>query len=151
MNEGAASEAREAPAAPTAESGRRADQLMDVLENFLAAACQADERLARRLCVADTVWTTYLTDADQAFTIYLDRFPIEFRRDEDPSAEVKVYGSVADNIDAWTGRNFLGLAIANGTVTYEGPVRKVLRVVPMFRPLGRHGDFRTLVQRSSAS
>lgn len=120
---------------------------MDVLEEFLERACEENERLSRRLTVADTVWTTHLTDVDQAFTMYLDRFPIEFSRAAEPKAEVQTFAAVEDHIDTWLGKTFLGLAIANGTITYEGPVRKVLRIVPMFRPLAEYGRFRDLFQR----
>ena len=134
------------PAHPVDPAGRAA-KLMDVLEEFLARACEENERLSRRLTVADTIWTTHVTDAGQAFTMYLDRFPIEFSREADPKAEVQVSGTVEDNIDTWLGKTFLGLAIADGTITYEGPVRKVLRIVPMFRPLAEYGRFRDLFQR----
>ena len=129
----------------------RAEALIDVLEDFFRDACQGDERLSQRLIVADTVWTTYLTDADRAYTVYLDRFPIEFRREADPSAEVKVAGPTEAVIAAWVGQTFLGLAIANGDITYEGPVRKVLRIVPMFRPLAHFGHFRDLFKRPSSN
>ena len=116
---------------------------MDVLEDFFAAACSQDERLSKRLTVADTVWTTHVTDADRSFTIYFNRFPIEFRREADTSAEVVTWASAKDNIDIWTGFTFMGLSIANGMMEYEGPVRKMLRVVPMLRPLGLRGFPRT--------
>lgn len=125
----------------------RAKKFMDVLAEFFDRACEENERLSRRLTVADTVWTAHLTDAEQAFTIYLDRFPIEFSREADPKAEVQTFGTVEDNIDTWLGKTFIGLAIANGTMTYEGPVRQVLRIVPMFRPLAEYGRFKDLFQR----
>jgi hypothetical protein len=140
-----------AKAASGAAATDRAEALIDVLENFFRDACVGDERLAQRLTVADTVWATHLTDADRAYTLYLDRFPIEFRREADPSAEVKVYGPTEAVIEAWTGRTFLGLQIANGVMTYDGPVRKVLRIVPMFRPLAHFGHFRDLFTRPSAN
>lgn len=122
----------------------RAAVLMEVLEEFFARACDEDERLARRLTVADTVWSSTLTDAGESFTIYFDRFPIEFRREGDPAAEVKTFATVDETVDTWLGQTFIGLSIAEGTTTYEGPVRKVLRVVPMFRPLAKYGRFRDL-------
>ncbi len=137
--------------APSGAVTDRAEALIDVLEDFFRDACQGDERLSQRLIVADTVWTTYLTDADRAYTVYLDRFPIEFRREADPSAEVKVSGPTEAVIAAWVGQTFLGLAIANGDITYEGPVRKVLRIVPMFRPLAHFGHFRDLFKRPSSN
>lgn len=136
-------------ATPAAQD--RAEALIDVLDDFFRSACAGDERLSGRLTVADTIWTTFLTDADRAYTVYLDRFPIEFRREADPSAEVKVYGPTEMVIDAWTGRKFLGLAIAEGSITYDGPVRKVLRIIPMFRPLAHFGHFRDLFTRSGAN
>lgn len=137
--------------APSREATARADALMEVLDEFFREACNGDERLSRRLTVGDTVWTTHLTDVDRSFTIYLDRFPIQFSHEADPAAEVTVSGTVDDNIGAWTGQTFLGLLIAQGAMQYEGPVRKVLRVVPMFRPLGQYGDFRRLLKMSSSA
>ena len=138
-------------ASVTPEAQKTAEKLMDVLEDFFAEACSKDERLSKRLTVADTVWTTHVTDADRSFTIYFDRFPIEFRREADPSAEVVTWASAKDNIDIWTGFTFMGLSIANGMMEYEGPVRKVLRVVPMLRPLGHYGDFRALIPKRASN
>ncbi len=135
----------------SAEATQKADKLIEVLEDFFRAACAEDERLSKRLTVAETVWTTHVTDADRSFTIYLDRFPIEFKREADPAAEVVLWGTAADSIDIWTGHTFMGLAIANGVMEYEGPVRKVLRIVPMFRPLGHFGDFRALIPTKSSN
>ncbi|MEA2346740.1 MAG: hypothetical protein QOG62_527 [Thermoleophilaceae bacterium] len=131
----------------TAEATAQAEKLMDVLEGFFAAACAQDERLSRRLTVAETIWTAHITDADRSFTIYFDRFPIEFRREADPSAEVLLWGTAQDNVDIWTGHTFLGLSIANRILEYEGPVRKILRIVPMLRPLGHFGNFRELLPK----
>jgi hypothetical protein len=135
--------------AVTDSAQSQADLLIDTLESFFREACQGDERLAKRLMVADTTWAAKITDADRGYTIYLDRFPIEFSREPDPAAEVTVFGDATSHIDAWTGFKFMGLLIAEGQMQYEGPVRKVLRIVPMFRPLARFGNFRELFRYSS--
>lgn len=147
-NDGAAPSSDES-AAQRGESSSRAEALVDVLEDFFQTACEEDERLSRRLTAADTIWATQLTDADLAYTVYLDRFPIEFTREATSDAEVTTWGATNDLIDAWTGRVFLGIAIARGAIEYEGPVRKVLRIVPMFRPLAKHGSFRDLRKQTS--
>ena len=135
----------------SAEAQQTAEKLMDVLEAFFAEACAKDERLSKRLTVADTVWTSHVTDANISFTIYFDRFPIEFRREADSSSEVNTWATAKDNIDIWTGFTFMGLSIANGMMEYEGPVRKILRVVPMLRPLGHYGDFRALIPKRASN
>lgn len=126
----------------------QAEELVSIIADFFANACTGNEQVARRLAEAETIWTSTFTDVEGvAYTIYLDRFPIEVTREFDPAAQVQVWGPTAEHVKAWTGQAFLGMQIVKGQMAFRGPVRHVLRVLPLLRPLAQYGEFRKLIKR----
>ena len=91
----------------------------------------------------------HFTDAkDVAVTLLLDREPPEAVASALPEAETQIHAS-AEQWDAfWKGEYPLAMAIARGEVSYRGPVRKFLRVVPILRRLA--GEYHELRAQHAA-
>jgi hypothetical protein len=79
----------------------------------------------------------------------LDRNPVELVEGSYPDAEVKLYMTADDLAAFWSGQLHAAIAITDGRIGYRGPVRKVLRVLPIVRrQSARFAD--ELQQRSGA-
>jgi len=63
----------------------------------------------------------------------MDRDPVEVARGSTGHADVHLHATMADTVSFFAGDLHLAMAIAQGDVTYTGPVRKVLRIIPIFR------------------
>ena len=48
-------------------------------------------------------------------------------------AEVLMWATARQVTEFWTGSTHLAMVIAHGYITYEGPVRKILRIIPIAR------------------
>lgn len=93
-----------------------------------------EEQLAKRLALADVTFSVHCTDHPDLCTTFLfDRNPVEVYEGEQDGIEVHFYSSAQEVLEFWSGEMHLAMRIANGYVGYEGPVRKVLRVVPILR------------------
>lgn len=131
---------------PDAASGQAAGQepareeVEEVYARFKSVMeiAAEDEFLGRRLALADTTVTVEFVDAPGepvALSLLLDRDRIEVVDGAIPDAEVRLLANTRDVHLFWSGELHLAMAIANGAVRYEGPVRKVLRIVPIARRL----------------
>jgi len=98
-------------------------------------AAAADEVIGRRLALAETTVQVHMTDTEPevVHTLLLDREPIEVVGGAHGDAEIHLYGSLADVVRFYAGDLHLGVAIMRGQISYTGPVRKALRVVPILR------------------
>ncbi|PTL59569.1 hypothetical protein [Paraconexibacter algicola] len=123
--------------------GRRtpptADHAQDVYDAFVSIMTQAmnDSELTRRLASAEVVANIHLRDSPQdlVLALHLDRTPIELTAGAVPGAEVDLFIDTDDVMRFWTGEINLAMRILHGDIAYEGPVRKLLRVVPIARRL----------------
>jgi hypothetical protein len=112
---------------------RLADVMVDGVCAFFRSA---DERIGQRLANSHTSVLFHITDAEPlTFTLRLDRVPIEAGAGEQGEAEVVVYGTADALSRVFLGRDHMALMIARGELEFEGPVRKVLRAVPIMRQL----------------
>jgi putative sterol carrier protein len=105
-----------------------------VVELFTSS--QESPELMDRMAFAQTIVEMHFVgpdDTDAACTVWLDRIPLEARLGTDTDAEVEITGPV----DVWLGmiggQIDMAMAIVRGELTYVGPVRKFLRVVPILQ------------------
>ena len=96
-----------------------------------------DPAAGARVALADTTVRIKLSGgAGYAFTLYLDREPVELGEAES-DAEI-VLAMTAPQLEQLTrGELALAMEIAHGRIAYSGPVRKFLRVIPILRAAGR--------------
>jgi hypothetical protein len=109
-----------------------------IFENFrqVMAVGANDPIAGHGLGLAHTVAHVHLTDADDlTMTLLLDRQPVEAVAGSVGDAEIEIFITSRDIDRFWAGEMHLAMAIAEGEVTYRGPVRKFLRVVPIARRL----------------
>lgn len=117
-------------------SPEEVDALVAGLTRVVRAAA-ADQFIGRRLALAQTTLQVHMVDTDPEVvqTFLLDREPIEVVAGAHGEAEVHLYGGIADVLRFYAGELHLGVGIMRGQLDYTGPVRKVLRVVPILRRL----------------
>ncbi|MEV4420557.1 SCP2 sterol-binding domain-containing protein [Patulibacter sp. NPDC049589] len=93
-----------------------------------------DPQTARRLSLAGVRARIDVTDAGEAVTLLLDRFPPQVllgTGSQEPTVRLAV-GS--DDLDSMLAEgSHLPMAILAGDVVFEGSVRKLLRVLPILR------------------
>jgi putative sterol carrier protein len=100
---------------------------------FLAAN---DNEVGPKLKGADIDLQVYYTDPDASMTVRLREPSIEVTDGGDnPDADVKLYmtGDIGDKF--WRGEYNLGVGLAKGQVKAKGPVNKILKLVPLTKPL----------------
>jgi phospholipid/cholesterol/gamma-HCH transport system ATP-binding protein len=85
--------------------------------------------------MAETTVEVHVVDAPSAaqFSLLLDRTPFEVIAGPFHDAEVKLFMRLRDLLQFWTGDLHVAIAITEGRIGYQGPVRKVLRVLPLVR------------------
>jgi hypothetical protein len=101
---------------------------------FQVAAKNAE--LSERMSFANTTVQIHFTEdglEEGSCTVWLDKTPIGAEVGLVGEAEIELFGSAEVFMGMITGRVALAMAIARGDVTYTGPVRKFLRVVPILR------------------
>ena len=115
-------------------SQAEAEILFEGFMRILDAAA-ADEFIGRRLAHADATMEVHYVDTDPelSFTVLADREPIEMVRGSVGDADIHLYATMRDGVRFFAGDLHLAMAIARGEVTYTGPVRKMLRIIPIFR------------------
>lgn len=119
--------------APTAE---QAEAVFDSFHQIMSQAA-AHSEIGERLAFADIVAHIHLRDSPQnlVMTLFFDRKPIEIADHAVGTADVDLLIDTNDVLRFWTGDMHLAIAILNGEVDYRGPVRKLLRIVPIARRL----------------
>jgi hypothetical protein len=101
---------------------------------FFNRAAEEPE-LSERMSFAQTTVQIHFVDgeADAACTVWLDRTPISAESGLVGEAEIEMFGPAEAWMNMISGSEQLAMTIARGEVTYTGPVRKFLRVVPILR------------------
>lgn len=122
------------------------EQAQAVFESFyrIMGQAAAHSEIGERLAFADIVAHIHLRDSPQklVMTLFFERKPIEIADHAAGTPDVDLYIDTNDVLRFWTGDMHLAIAILNGEVDYRGPVRKLLRIVPIARRLV--ADFQTL-------
>lgn len=92
-----------------------------------------DAELGERMSFANTTVHIYFTDpeGDECCTVWLDREPIGAEMGAVGEAEIEMFAPTAIWMDLYAQKRQLPIEIVRGEVTYTGPVRKFLRVVPI--------------------
>ena len=100
-------------------------------EFFARAGLESE--LSERMSFAHTTVHIHFIDGDEeaGCTVWLDRTPISAEVGFIGDVEVELFGSCKAFTDMITGKEAMAMLIARGEVTYTGPVRKFLRVVPI--------------------
>jgi hypothetical protein len=118
----------------TVASARDIEQLRDATLATLRELA-ADPVLGPRLALAATTVEVHIIDAPDptCFSLLLDRAPVEPVDGSYPEAEVKLYLTAGDLAAFWIGELHVAIAITDGRIGYQGPVRKTLRILPLVR------------------
>lgn len=99
---------------------------------------------------ADIDLQVYYTDPDAAMTVRLREPAIEvFDGADNEEADVKLYMTADIGDKFWRGEYNLGVGLAKGQVKAKGPVNKILKLVPLTKPL--FPIYRELVADKDAS
>jgi hypothetical protein len=107
-----------------------------VAELFVRAG--QDAELSERMSFAGTIVHIHFESDDgnareAGCTLFLDRTPISGEVGLVGTAEIDLFARTETFTKMIAGRQALPMAIARGEVTYTGPVRKFLRVVPLLQ------------------
>ncbi|SCX08135.1 SCP2 sterol-binding domain-containing protein [Mycolicibacterium fluoranthenivorans] len=103
-----------------------------------------------KLKAADIDLQVYYTDPAAAMTVRLREPAIEvFDGADNADADVKLYMPADIGNKFWRGEYNLGVGLAKGQVKAKGPVNKILKLVPLTKPL--FPIYRALVSEKDAS
>jgi len=95
-----------------------------------------DTEVGAKLKSADIDLQIYYTDPDAAMTVHLREPAIEVAEGaDDGEADVKLYMPADIGNKFWRGEYNLGVGLAKGQVKAKGPVNKILKLVPLTKPL----------------
>lgn len=92
-----------------------------------------DAELSERMSFANTTVHLHFTDpaGNASCTVWLDRLPIGAEMGAVGQAEIELFAPTQIWMDLYQRKRQLPIEIVRGEVTYTGPVRKFLRVVPL--------------------
>jgi hypothetical protein len=113
-----------------------ADDVYGTLGRLFAELTEDDELYAR-FCTADTVVRYEYTDPDATITVRLrcDEEPRVDFGDSDLEPEVTMRMSADTGHRFWLGGINVTVALARGEITANGPVAKILKLVPLTKPV----------------
>lgn len=113
-----------------------AQEVYDTLGRLLASITADDDELAPTFRAADTVVRYEYSDPDSSITVRLgegDGERIQFGEgDLEPEVTMRMAADTAHRF--WLGQVDVTRALARGEITAEGPVAKLLRLVPLAKP-----------------
>ena len=99
-------------------------------------AARDDEQVGPRMAAADVDLQIYYSDPESALTIRMHEPKLDVEDGgDDPGADIKLYmpADIADKY--WRGEYNLAVGLAKGQVKAKGPVNKILKLVPLTKPL----------------
>jgi len=89
-----------------------------------------------KMAAADVVLQIYYTDPEAALTVRFTEPGVEVvEGGEDPDADVKMTMSADIANKYWRGEYNMAVGLAKGHVKAKGPVNKILKIVPLTKPL----------------
>ena len=112
-----------------------ADEVYDYVGGVFRAAADHGE-VGPKMAAADVVMQVYYSDPDSAMTVRFQEPKVSVEPgNDDTNADVKLYmpADIADKY--WRGEYNLAVGLAKGQVKAKGPVNKILKLVPLTRPL----------------
>jgi putative sterol carrier protein len=112
-----------------------ADEVYEYIGGVFRAAADHPE-VGPKMAAANVVMQIYYSDPDSKLTVRMQepKLTVEDGGD-DPNADVKLF-MTADTADKyWRGEYNLAVGLAKGQVKAKGPVNKILKLVPLTRPL----------------
>lgn len=111
-----------------------AEEIYEYLRGVFRAA--NDTEVGSKLKAADIDLQIYYTDPDASMTVHLREPAIEVAEGaDDGEADVKLYMPADIGNKFWRGEYNLGVGLAKGQVKAKGPVNKILKLVPLTKPL----------------
>ena len=97
----------------------------------------ADEDMASRFRSADTIVQYDYTEPESVITVRLQEgqpADVDFgRSDMDPEVTMSMKADIAHRF--WLGKVNVTMAIARGEIKPQGPVAKILKLVPLTKPI----------------
>jgi len=112
-----------------------ADEVYKYVGGVFRAAAEHDE-VGPKMAAANVNLQVYYSDPESALTIRLQEPKLQVEDGgDDPNADVKLFmpADIADKY--WRGEYNLAVGLAKGHVKAKGPVNKILKLVPLTKPL----------------
>jgi putative sterol carrier protein len=112
-----------------------ADEVYKYVGGVFRAAADHDE-IGPKMAAADISLQIYYSDPVSSLTVRFKEPKVEVEDGGDePNADVKLFmpADIADRY--WRGEYNLAVGLAKGQVKAKGPVNKILKLVPLTKPL----------------
>jgi putative sterol carrier protein len=112
-----------------------ADEVYNYVGGVVRAAA-VNEQVGPKMAAADVDLQIYYSDPESTLTIRMHEPTLEVEDGGDDSgADIKLYmpADIADKY--WRGEYNLAVGLAKGQVKAKGPVNKILKLVPLTKPL----------------
>jgi putative sterol carrier protein len=112
-----------------------ADEVYKYVGGVFRAAAEHDE-IGPKMAAADISLQIYYSDPVSSLTVRFKEPKVEVEDGGDePNADVKLFmpADIADRY--WRGEYNLAVGLAKGQVKAKGPVNKILKLVPLTKPL----------------
>jgi hypothetical protein len=116
-------------------SFENADEVYKYVGGVFRAAGE-DPQVGPKMAAADVNLQIYYSDPESTLTIRMHEPGLEVEDGgDDPSADIKLFmpADIADKY--WRGEYNLAVGLAKGQVKAKGPVNKILKLVPLTKPL----------------
>lgn len=96
----------------------------------------SETEVGPKMAAADIDLTIYYTDPESVMTVTMHGDNIEvFLGEEREDADVKLFMPADIGDKYWRGEYNLAVGLAKGHVKAKGPVNKILKLVPLTKPL----------------
>jgi putative sterol carrier protein len=112
-----------------------ADEVYKYVGGVFRAAADHDE-IGPKMAAADISMQIYYSDPVSSLTVRFKEPKVAVEDGgDDPNADVKLFmpADIADRY--WRGEYNLAVGLAKGQVKAKGPVNKILKLVPLTKPL----------------
>lgn len=111
-----------------------ADEVYQYLGGVFQEASKTE--VGPKMAAADIDLTIYYTDPESVMTVTMHGDNIEvFTGEEREDADVKLFMPADIGDKYWRGEYNLAVGLAKGHVKAKGPVNKILKLVPLTKPL----------------
>jgi putative sterol carrier protein len=112
-----------------------ADEVYKYIGGVFRAAADHEE-VGPKMAAADVNLQIYYSDPESALTVRFHEPKLEVEEgNEDPNADVKLFMPADIGDKYWRGEYNLAVGLAKGQVKAKGPVNKILKLVPLTKPL----------------
>jgi putative sterol carrier protein len=99
-------------------------------------AAREDPVVGPKMAQADVTLQIYYSDPESSLTVRFHEPQIEVEEgSDDPNADVKLFMPADTANKYWRGEYNLAIGLAKGQVKAKGPVNKILKLVPVTKPL----------------